>query len=653
MHTCIVEDGCAQDRLLSNLLVQMYGNCGSLMDACAVFEDISEPNIYSWTILIKAHTGNGHAADALELFSQMQAKGIKPNRISFICTLEACTELAALAEGQELHHSIIELGLEVDVDVGNTLINMYGKCRSLDKARVAFAKMQQRDVVSWSAMISVCAQNGHGQEALELFSQMQAEGVKANKVTFIGILDACASLASLQDGQSIHLKIIDCGFESDTVLGNTLLNMYGKCGSLADAMTVFVKMPQRSAVSWNAMIVAYSQNGHGKEALELFGQMLTEAVKPTKITFISILDACASVAALTEGQEIHDYLVDAGFDSDLFVGTALLNMYGKCGILKNARSIFDRMTQRNVVAWGAIISAFAQNGHGKEALHLFEQMKIDGVKPDKITFISVLTACSHNGLLEEGRKLFNSMEKDHDLSPSMDHYTCMIDILGRAGNLHEAEELIDKIPFEHSSPAWLSLLAGCRFHGDVNRGIRAADHLFELDPMGASPYVQLSYMFAAAGRWDDLAKVRKTMRENGLQNQPCRSFIEIERRVHEFVWDTSHPLKEKLYAKLEKLNRQMKEAGYVHDKNSMLYDVNDLGREHMLCHHSERLAIAFGLIRTPPGTPLRVTKNLRVCSDCHVVAKFISKLVQRKIFVRDAECYHHIENGVCSCGDYW
>eukprot|EP00249_Psilotum_nudum_P016668 c25935_g8_i1 orf=2-886(+) len=293
-------------------------------------------------------------------------------------------------------------------------------------------------------------------------------------------------------------------------------------------------------------------------------------------------------------------------------------MYAKCGSLDDARRVFDQMNQRNVVSWTAMIAAYAQNGYGKESLELFQQMHSEGVKPNRITFVSILSACSHAGLLDDGWRYFNSMRKDPGMVPAVEHYGCMIDLLGRAGRLDEAESLVNNAPFGNYAGAWMTLLGACRIHGDVDRGARAAECIFELDPHNAAPFVLLSNIYSAAGKWNDAATVKKVMQDRGVLKKVGHSCVKVKNKVHEFVvGDTSHPQKEEIYAELQRLNRQMEEAGYIPDTKAVLCDAEEVNKENMLCYHSEKLAIAFGIISTLPGTPLCVTKNLRVCSDCH------------------------------------
>jgi pentatricopeptide repeat protein len=329
-------------------------------------------------------------------------------------------------------------------------------------------------------------------------------------------------------------------------------------------------------------------------------------------------------------------------------------MYSKCGSIEDAFQTFDVMSERNVISWNAMIAGCAQHGCGKEALKLFAQMPQAGIEPDHISFVSALSACSHSGLVDEGLQLFDSMCRDYCIAPREVHYACMIDLLGRAGRLDEARDFMKTIPFAPDAYVWGALLGACRLYGNIDLGKHAAECLFQLEPHNAAKYVLLSNIYAAAGRWDDVAKVRKIMKDRGVQKQPGCSWIEVKNKVHTFmVEDKSHPQTEEIYSTLEELARQMEAAGYVPDTNFVLHDVEMEQKEHSLYHHSEKLAIAFGLISTLPGLPVRIIKNLRVCGDCHTATKFISKIVEREIIIRDANRFHHFKDGLCSCGDYW
>jgi pentatricopeptide repeat protein len=429
---------------------------------------------------------------------------------------------------------------------------------------------------------------------------------------------------------------------------------YAQNGKLEVARDLFDIMPERNLGSWNSMIAGYAQNGHWEESLELFFEMQKANVKADPATFASILSACASLEALEQGKCVHGYTIESGFVSDVSVGNALTTMYAKCGCIEDAKSVFDNISKKNSVSCNAMIAAYAQHGYGNEALQLFEQMKQTGMKPNHITFVGILSACSHAGLVEEGCYYFDSMSRDYCIAPGADHYACMVDLLGRAGRLDEADKLINEMPFDPDAAVLWALLGACRIHKNVKLGERVAERLFELEPLNSSTYVLLSNIYAVEGRWDDVGKVRKIMKAKGVIKKAGCSWIKIKHKVHVFhEGERMHPQMEKIYSALHELDRQMREVGYVPDTTFVLHDVEEQQKEQSLCQHSEKLAIVFGLISTPLGTVIQVMKNLRVCGDCHNAIKFISKIVAREIVVRDTRRFHHFKMGFCSCRDYW
>ncbi|KAJ7520278.1 hypothetical protein O6H91_20G076300 [Diphasiastrum complanatum] len=654
VHALIAQSVLDSNIFLANTLVHMYSKCGSVLDAHKVFSNMPQRNVYSWTAIISAYADSGQGEEAINLFQQMRRTGLAPDKVVFVVVLKACASLAALEQGKQLHSDIFKRGFQSDVIVGSTLVDMYAKCGCTDDARELFNNMSERNVVSWNAMIGGYAQNGLGKEALALYEQMKQEGVQPNIVTFTIVLSACASLAALEQGKQLHFDIIKRGFQPDVIVGSTLVDMYAKCGCIEDARELFNSMSKRDVVSWSAMIAGYAQNGLGKEALALYEQMKQEGVQPDIVTFTSVLSACASLAALEQGKQLHFDIIKRGFQLDVIVGSTLVDMYAKCGCIEDARELFNNMSERNVVSWTAMIAGYAQNGLGKEALALYEQMKQEGVQPNNITFTCILSACAHSRLVDEGRYVFDSMCKDHDVSPTKEHYACMVDLLARAGCWADAELFINKMPIQPDSVVWMSLLGAARNHGHLEIGRRAFDLVVKLDPKNAAPYVLLSNIYAAAGRKDELAKIRNEMKDAGVKKMPGCSWIEVDKQVHAFVvGDATHPQSKEILAELDRLAGLMKEAGYIPDLSFVLDNVEDEEKEKALCKHSEKLALAFGLISTPPGTTIRIKKNLRVCGDCHNATKIISKIVRREIIVMDANISHHFKDGFCSCRDYW
>eukprot|EP01018_Ginkgo_biloba_P030286 Gb_21437 [translate_table: standard] len=654
IHYHIIRTGFESDVFVATALIDMYAKCGNIEDARQVFGKMSKRDVVSWSAMISGHAQNGYADDALALFHQMQQADIAPNSITMVSVLSACAQLTALQQGKWIHDYMIRSGFVLDVSVRTALIDMYAKCGSIEFAHQLFDKMYKRDVISWNAMIAGYAQNGHANDALTLFHEMQLANLKPNLVTMLSVLPACAHLAALQQGKRIHDYIIRSGFEADASVGNCLLDMYAKCGRIEIAQELFNKMSERDVVSWNTMMAGYAQYGLANEALALFHQMQLADVKPNSVTMLTLLPACAYFGALQQGKLIHSYIIKSGFELSVSVGNALIDMFAKCGSVKDARLVFDKMYERDLVSWSTMIAGYGMHGHGEDALALFSQMQQTGLKPDHITFIGVLSACSHCGLVEKGSQYFDCMSRDYCITPGVEHYACMVDLLGRAGHLYQAHNFIRHMPLEPDAGVCGALLNACRIHHNIELGEHVSKYLVKLEPKNAGNYVLLSNIYAAAGRWADVAKVRTVLKDTGLKKSPGCSWIEVKNNVHSFlVGDRSHPQSVKIYAMLEALAGQMKEAGYVSERSFVLHDVEEEEKEDILCTHSEKLAIAFGLISMSPGTSIQVTKNLRVCGDCHNAIKFISKIVGREIIVRDAIRFHHFKDGLCSCGDYW
>eukprot|EP01018_Ginkgo_biloba_P022487 Gb_36081 [translate_table: standard] len=656
VHACIVKTGLCSNVFAGSALVDMYAKCWNVADAREVFERIHERDMVLWTAIVTGYVQHGESYEALSLFHQMQEAGMKPNQFTFASVLQACADIEALEQGKQIHAWSIKSRYETNVFVASALVDMYTKCKCLVHARQVFDGTPERNSVLWAAMISAYAQLGHCKEAMTLFYQMQRAGMRADEFSFASILTACAGVEGLEQGEQVHAYITKMGFESNVFVGSALVDMYAKCGYLIGARQIFNKMPKRNVISWTAMIAAYAQHHYGEQSLALFYQMQGAGIKPNQVTFASILSVCAKLAMLEQGKEVHAHILRSGFVSDDLTDNALLDMYAKCGSIDDAQWTFDKMPNPDVVSWNSLIAGYGKHGRGKEALQLFQQMQQAGMKPNDITFVCVLSACSHAGLVDEGWHLFESMNENHCIKQTAKHYACMVDLLGRSGRLHEAYNLINEMPFEQDVAvvAWGALLGACRLYSNVDLGKHVAERIFELEPQKAGTYVTLSNIYANAGMWDNVAKVRKMMKDVGVKKEPGCTWIVVKNRVHVFIMgDRSHPQTEEIYSTLEILAGQLKEAGYVFDTNFVLLDVEEQHKEHIICCHSERLAIAFGLISTLPGTPIRIVKNLRVCGDCHTATKFISKIVGREIVARDANRFHHFIDGLCSCGDYW
>ncbi|XP_057828968.1 uncharacterized protein LOC131040127 [Cryptomeria japonica] len=657
VHSKIVKMGLDYNVYVGSALVDMYAKCQSLKDARQIFDKMSERNVVSWTAMISGYAQNEQGDEALTLFREMQAERVETNLVTIVSVLPAAAVFGrgTLQQGREIHGYVIRNELDSQLTVLNALLDMYAKSGNTQCARHVFDKMFERNVVSWTAMISGYAQNEQSEEALSLFRKMQIERVETNSVTIVSVLPAVAvsGIGTLQQGREIHGYVIRNEFDSQLNVSNALLDMYAKCGSIQCAGRVFDKMSQRNVVSYNAMLAGYVQNGYADKALKIFHQMSLEDVECDSVTITSILRACACLTALEQGKDIHNYTIKKGFGSSVSVGNALIDMYSKGGGIDYARNVFDEMAERNVISWTAIIAGYGLHGQGKDALKLFDTMQQIGLEPNHITFVAVLSACSHAGLVDKGQEYFGSMSCDYKIAPRVEHYACMVDLLGRAGRLEEAYDIIKNMPMAPDAAVWGALLGACTVYSNTELGRLAAEQVIELMPINSGFYVLLSHIYAKAGKWDDVAKVRTLMKESGVKKSPGRSWIAIKNNVHTFVaGDRSHPESEMIYAVLESLSKQIKDIGYTPDIQSVLHDLGEDEKECALTNHSEKLAIAFGLIKTSPETTIRVAKNLRVCCDCHIAIKFISIVVGREIIVRDTNRFHHFKDGHCSCGDY-
>ncbi|XVF63169.1 hypothetical protein PTKIN_Ptkin09bG0066800 [Pterospermum kingtungense] len=619
MHCMVLKSGSGFVTSVLNALVSVYVNCAMMFEARKLFDEMNEKDELSWTTMVTGYVRNDE----------------------------------------------------------------------LDAARELVDGMSEKLGVAWNAMISGYVHHGHYKEALDMFRKMHFMGIKMDEFTYTSIISGCAHAGLFHLGKQLHCYVLRTENKPtpdfSLPVNNALVTLYWKCDKVDWAREIFNNMPVRDLVSWNAILCGYinagridegrtffkemsernhltwtvmisglAQNGFGEEGLKLFNQMKLEGFEPCDYAFTGAITSCAMLGALENGRQLHAQLVRLGFDSSLSAANALITMYARCGVMEAANVLFLTMPCVDSVSWNAMIAALGQHGHGVQALEVFEKMLTAGIVPDRITFLTILSACSHAGLVREGQYYFNSMQRLFGITPGEDHYARLVDLLCRAGKLLEAKNVITSMPFEPGAPVWEALLAGCRTHGNIDLGIEAAERLIELLPQYDGSYVLLSNMYATAGRWDDMANVRKLMRDRGVRKEPGRSWVEVENKVHVFlVDDTAHPEAQAVYDYLNQLMLEMRRLGYVPDTKFVLHDTDSDQKERVLSAHSEKLAVAFALMKLPRGATVRVFKNLRICGDCHNAFKFMSKVVGREIVVRDAKRFHHFRDCKCSCGDYW
>ncbi|XP_054809466.1 pentatricopeptide repeat-containing protein At5g65570 isoform X2 [Prosopis cineraria] len=640
---------------LGNKLIDGYIKCNGLSEARRLFDELPSRHIVIWNLMISSHVSHGRSKEALKLFVRMLVDGVLPDEFTFSNIFKVFPDLVLLREGQRAHGLSVVLGFEIfNGFVASALVDMYAKFGKIRDALMVFGRVLEKDVVLFTALIVGYAQHGHHIEALVAFEDMVNKGIKANEYTLASILISCGSLGSLVKGKLIHSLVIKSGLESAVASQTSLLTMYSRCSMVDDAMNVFNRVPNANQVTWTSLIVGLVQNGREEVALSLFKEMICCSINPNSFTLSSVLQACSSLALLEVGKQIHALTMKKGFYDDKYVGAALINMYGKCGSTGMARSVFDTLTEADVVSINSMIYAYAQNGFGREALQLHERMKYLGLEPNDVTFLSILLACNNAGLVGEGCQIFASFKENQKIELTRDHYTVMVDLLGRCRRFKEAAMLIEEVR-NPDVVLWRTLLSACRNHGEVEMAERVMRKVLELAPGDEGTHILLSNLYASAGKWNQVIQMKSTIRDLKVKKNPAISWVDVDREVHSFMaGDLSHPRAHEICETLLELNEKVKILGYNPDTKFVLQDIEEEKKISSLYYHSEKLAIAFSLWKTNGRTSsIRIFKNLRVCGDCHSWIKFVSLLTGREIIARDAKRFHHFKGGICSCGDYW
>lgn len=642
-----------------NALLKMYAKNEDVESSRKLFETVPVPtrDTAMWNGLLSAYKECGYHAQVFALFRRMRSYGATQDLATITIVLSAISESAHhLHMGRGLHAYVIKARMELDASLGNALLRIYSLLNCVESAQKLFDQTDSSEVVCWNNFILVLARCKMWDQLLDLFQRLRQLGIRPNSFTMVSLLPVCQDETCRNIGRSIHGYVVRHELEFNLSLCTALVDMYTNCGDEAAAQHIFQSYPNKDLVSWNAMISCYVDNNRHNEAVLVFRRMLNE-MEPNSVTIISILASCAYLANLHLGRSLHAYALrrELALNSQVSTGNALVTMYARCGSLKSAQKVFKSLLRRDVISWNAIIAAYGMHGCGKAALAAFSHMKKDGLTPTSVTFVSVLSACSHSGLIQEGWKYFYSMTQDYNITPEVVHYACMVDLLGRGGLLDEAIMFIASMPIEPDASVWRALLSACRVHSDAKLARTVFKKLVELEPMNIGNYVLLSNIYAAGGLWEEVRNLRREGKDKKLAKPPGKSWIAIRSQVHRFTAaDTSHPDSDRIYAKLNVLMTLIKKNGYVPDRRWVLQDIKDEEKEQRLLSHSEKLAIAFGLLNVKGRTtPILVNKNLRVCGDCHTFCKYVSKCLGRAIVLRDASRFHHFVNGVCSCNDYW
>uniref|UniRef100_A0A5K1FWK0 DYW domain-containing protein n=2 Tax=Nymphaea colorata TaxID=210225 RepID=A0A5K1FWK0_9MAGN len=683
LHCFLMRRLLDSDVVLGSALIDLYAKSGRVNDARIVFNKLELKNLVSWNSMIAGFVQDGRVKEALDLYHEMILQDMEPDQHTYTVLLTLCGDEGHEHQGKQIHAHILRTIAKINLVLESALVDFYVKCGRLDDARKMFDRMDERNAYSWNALITGYEQQDQPDESLNLMHQMQQAGIKPDRFSLASILSASSSLLDLDRGKQIHGYVVRNNHMEEGTICCNLIDMHSKCGNLDCAYKVysstaqkdvflqnvmlsafigydrieaarnlFDQMEEKTTVSWNTMITGYNRHGCEDETFKLYKRMREENSGLDGSTLVIMLDACANTAVLRQGKQLHACIIKSGNDQMIMINSAGVNMYAKCGDIESACKMFIMMPEKNIITWNTMIAGYAKHGCSKHVMHLFNQMQQEGVKPNDITFLSVMTACSHTGLIEDGLRIFISMLEDFELIPRIEHYNCMVDLLARAGYLDHAYDIIKAMPIKADVFSWGALLGACRLHNNIALGKLAAQNLFEMDSRNPANYVLLSNIYAAAEMWEEAKEIRRRMKSKCINKSPGVSWTEIDNKIHVFqAGDEQHPLSKEIYSLLIFLNSKMKTVGYAPDTNFVLQDVDDA--EDYLLHHSERLAVALGLIRLPQSSTIRVFKNLRICGDCHTAMKLISTITNREIIIRDVNRFHHFRDGICSCGDYW
>ncbi|KAF0928705.1 hypothetical protein E2562_006128 [Oryza meyeriana var. granulata] len=631
VHALAVKSGLEVDVRTGSALVDMYGKCRSLDDALFFFYGMPQRNWVSWGAAIAGCVQNeqyvrgqelfiemqrlglgvsqpayasvfrscaamsclntGLGVEAMELFQFMVRSSIGFDAVSLSGVFSACAETKGYFQGQQVHCLAIKSGFDVDICVNNAVLDLYGKCKALTEAYLIFQDMKQKDSVSWNAIIAALEQNGHYNDTIIHFNEMLRFGMRPDDFTYGSVLKACAALQSLEYGLMVHDKVIKSGLGSDAFVASTVVDMYCKCGIIDEAQKLHDRIGRQQVVSWNAILSGFSLNKESEEAQKFFSEMLDMGLKPDLFTFATVLDTCANLATIELGKQIHGQIIKQEMLDDEYISSTLVDMYAKCGDMPDSLLVFEKAQKRDFVSWNAMICGYALHGLGVEALKMFERMQKENVVPNHATFVAVLRACSHVGLFDDGCHYFHLMTTHYKLEPQLEHFACMVDILGRSKGPQEAVKFVNSMPFQADAVIWKTLLSICKIRQDVEIAELAASNVLLLDPDDSSVYILLSNVYAESGKWADVSRTRRLLKQGRLKKEPGCSWIEVQSEMHGFlVGDKAHPRSRELYEMLNDLISEMKLSGDEPDSASFV----EVDEEGSAPEHSDLLGVVGG-----------------------------------------------------------
>ncbi|KAL0725134.1 hypothetical protein Bca4012_039733 [Brassica carinata] len=645
----------AEDTWQITSLINLYMKCGETLRAHKLFDSMPERSVVSWCSLMKGYQDSGFDFQVLKLFKSMVFSGeSQPNEFVATIVLKSCSSSGRIEEGKQCHGCFLKHGLMSHEYVRNTLLYMYSSCSGTREAIKILDDLPCCDLLAFNSALSGYLEHGALEEGLDVLRRMAEEDLAWDVFTCMSSLKLCSSLRDLELARQIHSRMVRFGFDCHVDVNGALINMYGKCGNPLYAQRVYNGTKTQNIVLNTSIMDAYFQNKSYEEALNLFAEMETKEVPPNEFTFAVLLNSTAELSLLRQGDLLHGLVVKSGFRNHVMVGNALVNMYAKSGSIEDAWKAFSGMDFRDIVTWNTMICGFSHHGLGKEALEAFGEMMSAGEFPNRITFIGVLQACSHMGFVEQGHYYFNHLMKQFGVEPDLQHYTCVVGLLSKAGLFEDAEYFMRIAPIRWDVVAWRALVNACYVRRNYSLGKKVAEYAIEMHPKDSGIYILLSNIHAKSKEWDGVARVRSLMKERRVKKEPGVSWIGIRNKTHVFLSeDNQHAEIVLIYAKVKEVLSKIRPLGYASDVAGAYHDVDEEQRENNLSYHSEKLAVAYGLMKTPEKSPLYVTKNVRICDDCHSAIKLISRLSNRLIVVRDSNRFHHFQDGHCSCCDYW
>uniref|UniRef100_A0ACD5TD65 Uncharacterized protein n=1 Tax=Avena sativa TaxID=4498 RepID=A0ACD5TD65_AVESA len=584
----------------------------------------TEPTLATWNTVLSGCARHGRDREALAVVRRLLEQGLLPDATTVSSLLKSVANVGALSHGMEIHGFFLRHRLVPDAYTGTALVDMYAKCGRLDCAQKMFDGLEHRNLATWNSLVAGYANAGEFDTALQLVETMKRNRLDPNVTTWNGLIT----------GYAMN------GLSSQAML---LLRQIKAAGLTPNA------------VSWTSLLSGSCHNGEYEDAFTLFAEMQSDDVQPSLVTTLVLLRACAGLALLKKGKELHCFALRRSYAGETVVGTALVDMYAKAGSLTSAKRVFGRIESKNLVCCNAMLTGLAVHGQAHEAISLFHDLWRSGLKPDSITFTALLTACRSMGLIAEAWEYFDGMESKYGVTPTAENYACMVDLLARTGYLDEAMAFISRSPVDLGASSWGAILTGCSIHGNLELAEEAARNLFRLEPYNSANYLMMMSLYEHAQMYDEAESLKYAMKARGVNTRPGWSWTQVDQSIHVFEVDGSpHPETAEIYEEMSRLVSRIRAAGYVPDTGCVAYDVPEEEKEKLLLCHTEKLAVTYGLIRSgATRTPVRVIKNTRMCSDCHEVAKHVSAVCERQIILRDAARFHHFVDGKCSCNDYW